>query len=416
MNIKDHDIDVIEDIDELDVTKPYRERTDERYLHQKAVLLDDKQASDFAPLHWPMLDDGKNVRTNALGMQTGNWYNNQMQKVQQKIDEKNKENTKEDPQEILKSKELELEQKYKELEEQREKALNDGYNDGYTIGQQEGLKQGQAQGEQEGKEQGLEQGQKEGYKIGFEKGQTEGFNKGYQEAIEQGNELVNTQAEKLKNLIDMLANPMRQVNKDVTDQIIYIISRLCAVILKRELKLDSDILKQSIDRAISILPNAKNGAQIELCPEDMALVEANFGAEYIKDNKYTLNVNESLNPGDVLVHNDVNSVDFRVNQRIDELLNEFLINSAPAVDSALTEKLEGLPDYDENIAKRAIYQNNLDSYEDKIKQDLQDSADSLNEPENQAQIEDEKQNINIENEQAEPIDKSISNLKDSTNE
>ena len=36
----------------------------------------------FAPMHWPMLDDGKKPGTNALGYATGNWYAEQRKKIE----------------------------------------------------------------------------------------------------------------------------------------------------------------------------------------------------------------------------------------------------------------------------------------------------------------------------------------------
>ena len=239
-----------------------------------------------------------------------------------------------------------------ELEQIRKDAFEEGKTQGYEEGKKQGYDDGYNEGNTKGHQEGLEQGRQEGYQEGLAQGNEDGFLQGHNEGVESGQKVVLEQVERFRYLADALANPLRQVDKDVTDEIAYIISRLVKVITKKEIAKNADFLVKSIEKAISILPNAKKGATIYLNPDDLSVVQAALGSEYMQQQHYQLVEDPALEVGDVKVSNEESLIDWRIDDRIDALLNDFLTSVYPCVQKALKEPIEGCPDYDAPLKKK----------------------------------------------------------------
>lgn len=320
---------------------------------QKVTVLSEAEANNFKPMLWPMMDDGKEKRTNAIGYPVGGWYQDQKAKIEQ-IKAQKEQEAEQKEQAALEAARLQEEQQQKEEEltvAKLEQIQKDAYAEGLKNGQHDGYQQGLDQGLKEGHEQGFNQGQdegmKKGYDEGFARGQEEGFFKGQEQGLKNADDMVSAQINRFRVLADNLANPMRQVDGDVTDELVYLVSRLCSVLLKHEIKTDPCFIKETIVKAIAVLPNGEKGADIYLNEDDLNLVTTLVGSEYIKAQHWNLIADNNLALGDVLVKNELSSVNWKLNDRIDELLNNFLIESQSAIDSASREYLEGYPDYDE---------------------------------------------------------------------
>lgn len=245
-----------------------------------------------------------------------------------------------------------------ELDKIRSDAYEEGKKQGYDEGYQEGLNKGIEDGQAQGFQTGIEEGSKKGYEEGLLQGQEDGFVKGHNEGLESGQKIVVEQAERFRFLADCLANPLREIDRDVTDELAYMVSRLVKVITHKEISQNSDYLVKSIEKAITILPNAKSGAEIHLNPEDHAVISASIGPDYIRSQNWQLIADESLSVGDIKVTNTKSEVNWRINDRIDAVLEEFLTAVYPCVDSALRESVPGCPEYDE-IPKKPLAPRNL---------------------------------------------------------
>ncbi len=369
---------VIVGLDERDIFKTFEERTDERLNIKRAAVIDGNELKpgQVQAMEWPMLDDGRKLGTNAYGYPTGGWYALQKRKLEeekeaQRAEEERKAREEAEAQEAAEREHLLT---VEEIEQLREQARQDGLAEGLAQGQEQGYKEGFARGEAEGLEQGRNEGHEQGFAKGLAEGREQGFAKGQQQGIAEGTAIVSAQAERFRHLADMLANPLRDLDRDVTDEIIYIISRLCRVILKHELKGDADFLRRSVEHAASLLPNAKQGAVIRLNEEDLGLVEAAFGREYLKEAHWDLVADPKLAPGDVEAENPASTVSWRVDERVDALLNDFLIQSAPAVAQALRENIEGAPEAGVAPLKPLAPPPKLADFKESIEKSLQQTA------------------------------------------
>lgn len=365
---------IITDLDENDIFKAFEERTDGRFLIKKAAVLEKDEAKEFSPMMWPMMDDGKGVSTNAIGYPTGGWFALQKKAEEEKRAQEEALEQEKHLEEIqAQEKENEVQRLTAQAVEQiRQDAYNEGFSQGLKEGQEKGYQEGFPKGEEAGFQQGFEQGQKAGVVAGQKQGREEGFTQGQREGLDNAKDLVEAKVARFAHLGDMLANPIRELNKDVIDEIFYIISRLCSVILHRELKGDVENLKEGIAKCLELIPNAEKGATVTLSPDDYDLILANLGRDYLKAQKWDLQSSDKLSAGDVEVSNDISLADFKVNDRIDALLEGFLQQATEVSDRTLRESIPEAPEYNEIPKKPLAPPPDLMAYEDNIKAHLQD--------------------------------------------
>ena len=336
------------------------ERVDIRYSKNIATVTSAAKVTDYKVKQWPTLDSDSLTGTNALGISIDMVERRRaIINHQKELERRQAEQVEISKAHEILDEELEAEQSVaqpqvtvEELEQIRKDAFEEGKTQGYEEGKKQGYDDGYNEGNTKGHQEGLDQGRQEGYQEGLAQGNEDGFLQGHNEGVESGQKVVLEQVERFRYLADALANPLRQVDKDVTDEIAYIISRLVKVITKKEIAKNADFLVKSIEKAISILPNAKKGATIYLNPDDLSVVQAALGSEYMQQQHYQLVEDPALEVGDVKVSNEESLIDWRIDDRIDALINDFLTSVYPCVQKALKEPIEGCPDYDAPLKKK----------------------------------------------------------------
>lgn len=336
------------------------ERVDIRYSKNIATVTSAAKVTDYKVKQWPTLDSDSLTGTNALGISIDMVERRRaIINHQKELERRQAEQVEISKAHEILDEELEAEQSVaqpqvtvEELEQIRKDAFEEGKTQGYEEGKKQGYDDGYNEGNTKGHQEGLDQGRQEGYQEGLAQGNEDGFLQGHNEGVESGQKVVLEQVERFRYLADALATPLRQVDKDVTDEIAYIISRLVKVITKKEIAKNADFLVKSIEKAISILPNAKKGATIYLNPDDLSVVQAALGSEYMQQQHYQLVEDPALEVGDVKVSNEESLIDWRIDDRIDALLNDFLTSVYPCVQKALKEPIEGCPDYDAPLKKK----------------------------------------------------------------
>lgn len=377
------------DADHPDLVETHVEDTNKREVPEavRIQVLSEEEQKGFKPMIWPMMDNGKEKMKNAVGYPTGGWYKEQQDLIYKRRQEKAAaEEAARAEQERHVREALEKEKEEEELtvakvEDVIKQAHEEGYNKGFEKGHKEGYAKGDKKGQKEGYEAGYAKGNEKGYNDGLLKGHEEGFAQGQQEGLDNAEELVTTQVNRFRRIADMLANPMRQVDRDVTDELVYLVSRLAKVVIKHDVQYDPKFLAESIEHAISVLPNYQKGATIHLNQDDLSLVTSLVGADYIAQQHWDLQPDNSLANGDLIVTNDISSVEWKLDDRIDQLLDTFLKESAPAVDSALREHMDGFPEHDETPKPLLAPKPKLQSEAAKaVEQQEQEEADKANDP------------------------------------
>lgn len=362
-----------------DIQKQKKGRLDIRFHRTVSTVTSAEKAGDYKVKVWPTLDESDAVGpVNALGVRIEDYQARKKTQLNEFIKFQTKKrqeqfleisNIADEEMELIEAERQKPAFTVEELEQIRNEAFEEGKNQGLEEGRAKGHEEGFQSGYNEGLEKGVAEGLDKGYQDGYRQGQEDGFSKGHTEGLDSGQSVVLEQVERFRYLADSLANPLRELDRDVTDEICYIISRLAKVIIKKEIANNEPFLQSTIQKALSILPNSKKGASIYLNPEDAALVRSALGSEYINEQHWVLNDDESLSIGDIRVCNNASTVEWRINDRIDSLLDDFLSSVYPNVNSALKESIEGCPEYDE-IPKKKIAKRTLTDIKDSLEQSV----------------------------------------------
>lgn len=181
-------------------------------------------------------------------------------------------------------------------------------------------------------DEGFTQGKEEGYATGFEEGKVsghqEGLITGHEEGVSQGlaegKETSEQQIAAMKTLIAQLHQPLLNVEKNVEAQLLQLVVQLTQAVTKHEAKTNPDILLSAIAEGIKALPGQESQTQILLNPQDIKLVEQQFGATHIQEQGWRLLAAPQLSPGSCQIENSTSNIDLSVKSRLNEVLESFL--------------------------------------------------------------------------------------------
>jgi len=191
-----------------------------------------------------------------------------------------------------------------EIEAIRQAAFDEGFNQGKEEGFAKGFDEGKSSGHQEGLSSGHEEGVKQG--------------------LAQGKETSDQQISSMQALIEQLHQPMANVEKNVEAQLLQLVVQLTQAVTKHEAKTNPDILLSAIAEGIKALPGQESETQILLNPQDIKLVEQQFGVEHIQQQGWRLLAAPQLSPGSCQIENSTSNIDLSVKSRLNDVLESFL--------------------------------------------------------------------------------------------
>ena len=252
-----------------------------------------EQGNPIASWDWPELESPRPVaQSNALGY-APDWYRDDQQP------EPESQEQEPEPQPLT----------LEEIEAIRQSAYEDGFNEGKEAGFAKGLEDGKLEGLQQGHAAGLAQGEAEGLAL--------------------GQSLIDEQAAQWQALLSQLGSPLKQLDQQVEQQLLWLVMTLSKVLIKHEVHTSADLLLGSLKEAVKQLPCAEEGVTIELHPDDLALVvKAYGGEEECKKRGWTLIAEPALQRGDLQLQSRTSSIDLLLEQRIEQLLRNFMRTNA----------------------------------------------------------------------------------------
>lgn len=191
-----------------------------------------------------------------------------------------------------------------DIEEIRQAAYEEGFN--------QGKEEGFSKGYEEGKSTGHEEGLKSGHEAGIETG------------LSEGKETVNNLAQEWQALVQQLHTPLANVEKNVEEQLLHLVVQLTQAITLQEAKTNPDIITSAIGEGIKILPSQEAQTQILIHPEDMKVVEGQFGSDYIIEQGWKLLAAPQLDRGSCQIENSTSNIDLSIKSRMKDVLESFL--------------------------------------------------------------------------------------------
>ncbi len=332
--------------------------TDARYLHQKTKVIPSAKIGEFSVKQWPMLDEGDEKNTNALGYSFDYFKNKRKAQEQELL--KQQEQLE---QEAMAAESLAIDEDLEnsapqitaaELEELRKECEEEGRQSGYADGYKEGLSKGEQEGRAQGHQEGFDEGVKQGLEEGSKKGLEQGYEEGRQKGLLDGEAIVTEQTERFRHLADALSEPLRELDGEVTYEVIRMASALFKTLAGRELQHDQDFLLRTLNNTVSKLPVGSKSITIKLNADDLMLVETAMGRDYIKAQHWNLQEDASLKLGDVVVTNGDSEVSALIDERIDRLIADFFDEAAGAIDDAKGGSAADIPNPDAQFVDEPV--------------------------------------------------------------
>jgi len=194
-----------------------------------------------------------------------------------------------------------------------------------TAEEIEGIRQAaHDEGFGQGKEEGFAKGYDEGKAKGIEVGTAQGIEAGTEQGLTQGKETIETLSENWKSLIEQLNDPLASVEKNIEEQLLNLVVQLTEAVVLQEAKTNPDILMAAINTGIKSLPSNESTTQIYLNPDDIKLVEQQFGESHIKESGWKLLPAPQLTVGSCQIENSTSNIDLQMKSRLKQVLESFL--------------------------------------------------------------------------------------------
>jgi|GEM_PF-425907 len=199
-----------------------------------------------------------------------------------------------EPPEVLTADELQAMQK-QAFDEAARRGHEDGYKGGFDKGSQEGYKEGYDKGFQQGYREGREQGEKEGFT--------------------EASQALALEAEKLKQMMDLLSEPLEQLDEQVEQALVTLAMAVAKQLVRRELKTDPGQIVAVVREALALLPVSQRTATIYMHPDDAELVRTALHLDEV-DVPWKIAEEPLLSRGGCRVETEVSRIDATVETRL----------------------------------------------------------------------------------------------------
>ena len=240
----------------------------------------------------PQENDGHGAeKSNVFGYEEG-WYQKGLEEERRRKEEAEAKERNEVPCITL-----------AELEEIRKGAYDDGFA--------------------EGKKEGFAKGHEEGLAAGHGEGLKSGHDEGYQAGIADGAAAVDAEKAKFAALAEKLGKPLELVNESIEKELLVVVSRIARAFLEKEARVP-EFLAKSLHAAVAALPSTKEGVTVMLNPADAAELLKLMPEESLSDLGWKVVSDASVGAGDIRIDSGSSSVDWKLSERIDAVIERFV--------------------------------------------------------------------------------------------
>lgn len=162
--------------------------------------------------------------------------------------------------------------------------------------------------------------------------QAMGFQSGREEGFAAGKAEVEKIISSLLAVADEMAQPYRALDDTVTRELAKMAMLLAEQIVRRELTIDTRIIEELVEEALSTLYQLDGEVVIFLNPSDAELVEE-FAPESLEGKDWKIVEDPNLHPGGCQVKTPTSFVDASVEKRIEAVFASVIKACEPGLDS-----------------------------------------------------------------------------------
>lgn len=178
----------------------------------------------------------------------------------------------------------------------------------------------QKQAYDEAFEQGKQQGFEQGLKQGFEQGHLQGIETGRKEGYEESQHLLQKQVSELNSLLEALAEPFKNLDDQVEQELVTLVVTIAKHVIRREIKRDPGQIIAVIREAVNVLPLATQKITLNLHPDDAELVRAVLKLDE-NPPLWRLQDNPLITRGGCTVETEVSAVDATLENRLSTVIS-----------------------------------------------------------------------------------------------
>lgn len=207
--------------------------------------------------------------------------------------------------------------------EEVEGIRQEAYQDGLTQGQEKGYQEGLAKGQKEGHAQGLKLGEDEGTKQGYDKGLKQGLAEGQKDI-----------AAEVKNLADLMARfdqPLADLNSQVQESLLNVITAVSRTVIHRELQTDSSQVTELLKQGLDQMESSREQIEVTVNPVDLIHVE---NAAEEAGATWKIVGDDSILPGGLKLKSGPSLVDLTSEHRFQQAILNLLGRTDWAIDLA----------------------------------------------------------------------------------
>ncbi|WP_241148781.1 FliH/SctL family protein [Photobacterium sanguinicancri] len=124
-------------------------------------------------------------------------------------------------------------------------------------------------------------------------------------------------------LAEQLATPLQQLDGEVENQMVAMVTSLAKELIRVEVQTNPQVILQTVREVIAELPMAGRTITLQLHPDDLAIVRDAYNEDDLADRQWKLQAEPAMNRGDLHVQSGDSNVDFFMDDRIRQLLEQF---------------------------------------------------------------------------------------------
>jgi len=154
----------------------------------------------------------------------------------------------------------------------------------------------------------------------YNQARQKGFQQGLAEGLRAGEEQIAQRVNKLDDLLQCLAQPFEELDSQIEEQLVSLALAVARQLVRREIKSDPRQIVGVIREAVSLLPVATGTVQIELHPEDAALVREVLNLDEEDERSWRIREVPTLSRGGCCIANSTSSIDATVEGRLNQVI------------------------------------------------------------------------------------------------
>lgn len=158
----------------------------------------------------------------------------------------------------------------------------------------------------------IEEIQRQAWQEGFEQGRVEGLQAAEQEAAER--------LRCLDQILQQMAHPLDELDERVEEQLVSLAMATARQLIRREIKSDPGQIIGVIREGIKLLPVSAGNIQLELHPEDAALVRERLNLGDGDERSWHIAEDPTLSRGGCHISNSTSRIDATLETRINQVI------------------------------------------------------------------------------------------------